>query len=243
MPGGIFVEAARRAGIHATGVELAEACVRFATDRLGLPVPQKHFDGVAASTRVEAVCAFHVLEHVDDPRKFVITARSVLAPGGWLALEVPNIDSSAARREGRSWHGLQPAYLALQPEVVEPTGERSRIPDQALPDRPGQPLPESPARYRLSPKGAWTALKESLPRTPHPRLHDLLRLLAQLPEQPHGVGHEARTSRLLRAAVAGRQPVPRDDVRFFETLAGAETARDPHTPRSRTPVAGQSEEE
>lgn len=178
---GLFVDAARRAGIRATGVEPAEVCVRFATEQLNLPVRQGSFESIAASTRVEAVCAFHVLEHVEDPRKFMSRARSVLAPGGWLALEVPNIDSVAARRQGHSWHGLQPAYHRwhFSPQslsrLVEDYGFRIRRCDTVPVSHYLRP------RYRLRPKGAWTALMESQPRTPHPRRHDLLRLLAQLP--------------------------------------------------------------
>ncbi len=211
---GFFVDGARRAGIHATGVELAEVCVRFAIEKLGLPVREGRFESVAASTRVGAVCAFHVLEHVDDPRKFMTTARSVLAPGGWLALEVPNIESSAARLQGRSWHGLQPAYHRwhFSPQslsrLVREYGFRIRRRDTVPVSHYLRP------RYRLSPKGAWTALKESLPRTPHPRRHDLLRLLAQLPEQSHCV----------------RAP-------------GLDAAAGQSTPLTMSAVAGQSEEE
>lgn len=108
--GGFFLEAARAAGIVVTGVEPSEACVRFAETSLGLMVRHGGFETAQLGTRVEAVCAFHVLEHVDDPRRFLDKARSALVPGGWLALEVPNVASAAAGRQGRSWHGLQPEY-------------------------------------------------------------------------------------------------------------------------------------
>jgi len=41
----------------------------------------------------DAVTAFQVLEHVDDPRAFVFSCVEVLKPGGMLVLSVPNQDA------------------------------------------------------------------------------------------------------------------------------------------------------
>ncbi|WP_377472302.1 class I SAM-dependent methyltransferase [Plantactinospora endophytica] len=108
--GGFFVEAALRAGIAAEGVEVSAAAARFARERLGVPVRHGFFESDVSSRLVDAVCAFHVLEHVEDPRVFLSAARERLAPRGWLALEVPNIASGAAGRLGQAWPGLQPRY-------------------------------------------------------------------------------------------------------------------------------------
>ncbi|MEN3616253.1 methyltransferase domain-containing protein, partial [Plantactinospora sp. ZYX-F-223] len=98
--GGFFVEAALRAGIAAEGVEVCAAAARFARERLGVPVRHGCFESDVPERVVEAVCAFHVLEHVEDPRRFLLAARRMLAARGWLALEVPNIASAAATRLG-----------------------------------------------------------------------------------------------------------------------------------------------
>lgn len=182
--GGFFLEAARRAGIAVEGVEPAEVCVRFAKEQLNLSVRQGSFEGMSPAGPVDAVCAFHVLEHVEDPRVFMSTARSVLAPGGWLALEVPNIASAAARRQGRSWHGLQLPYHRwhFTPQtlsrLVENHGFQVRSCDTVPVNYYLRP------RYWLGPRSAWMLIKELAsgpPRRPHPRRHDLLRLLARLP--------------------------------------------------------------
>lgn len=107
---GFFVEAAGQAGVDARGVEVSDAAARYATDVLGVAVRQGRFETAAFDSPFDAVCAFHVLEHVERPRAFLDAAWNALVPGGLLALEVPNISSPAARRLGTAWEGLQPEY-------------------------------------------------------------------------------------------------------------------------------------
>jgi SAM-dependent methyltransferase len=108
--GGFFVEAAGRAGIAAEGVDVSAAAVGYARSELGITLRQGRFESMMFPQTVEAVCAFHVLEHVDDPNEFLTAARRALMPGGRLAIEVPNVSSVAARRLGLAWPGLQPRY-------------------------------------------------------------------------------------------------------------------------------------
>lgn len=107
--GGFFVEAARAAGIEALGVESSEPAARYAGRTVGVPVVHGRFEEADLDGPFDAVCAFHVVEHVDDPRALLERARTLIGSGGWLALEVPNIESAAARVEGLDWPGLQPA--------------------------------------------------------------------------------------------------------------------------------------
>jgi SAM-dependent methyltransferase len=183
--GGFFLEAARQAGITVEGVEVSDACVRFARDQLQLPVVQGCFETAPITRPVQAVCAFHVLEHVDDPRQFLATARDALTPDGWLALEVPNIDSAAAHRQGPRWPHLQLECHRwhFSPEsltrLVRDHGFEVRRYDTVLCRYYMTP------RQLLTPWGVSMAIKECATtgtvRTTHSRRGDLLRLLAQLP--------------------------------------------------------------
>lgn len=108
--GGFFLAAARDAGIAARGIEPSVEASRFAREQLHVPVETGLFEEVDAAGPVDAVCAFHVLEHVQDPRAFLAHAHAQLLPDGVLALEVPNIASAGAQAELARWPNLQPQY-------------------------------------------------------------------------------------------------------------------------------------
>lgn len=184
--GGFFLEAARDRGIAVDGVEVSETAARYARDTLGVPVRQGTFERTVLASPVEAVCAFHVLEHVSDPREFLQAARGMLAPDGWLALEVPNISSAAAARDGESWVDLAPRYhnWHFSPEsltrLVTETGFRVVRADTIFASHYLRPN-RLASRWGLA--SHWRGLRASGSlRTSHPHLGDYLRLLARRDE-------------------------------------------------------------
>jgi SAM-dependent methyltransferase len=58
-----------------------------------------------ADRSIDVATMFHVIEHVDDPKRVVRKIASWLAPGGVLAIETPNIDSLDARRFSNHYWG------------------------------------------------------------------------------------------------------------------------------------------
>ncbi|MFE9188244.1 class I SAM-dependent methyltransferase [Micromonospora sp. NPDC007208] len=182
--GGYFLEAAHRAGITASGIEVSHAAASFARDHLHMPVRQGYFETIAPTLTADVVCAFHVLEHVEDPRAFLHAAHTALTPGGWLVLEVPNIASAAAHRLGADWPGLQPRYHRwhFTPDtlvrLVTDLGFEVVRQDTTV-FRYYMPL-----AYRL--RHARHLLPADVvglrsPRLTHPRLGDLLRVIARAP--------------------------------------------------------------
>ncbi|HVN53916.1 MAG TPA: class I SAM-dependent methyltransferase [Anaerolineaceae bacterium] len=89
---GYFAEHARKAlklNIH--GIEINPDAVVFARAK-GLTVDLVSLEELAAQKPgyYQAVCAFQVLEHVDNPRSFLRSCCDLLVPGGKLILSIPN---------------------------------------------------------------------------------------------------------------------------------------------------------
>jgi len=93
----------RQAGLAPAGVELGPAA-DFARDRLGLDVRRGTLQQAAFDdARFRAVTLHNVLEHVPDPAALLAEAKRVLAPGGWVVVQVPNAASLQSRLFGRRW--------------------------------------------------------------------------------------------------------------------------------------------
>jgi SAM-dependent methyltransferase len=59
------------------------------------------------TTRFDLITMWHFLEHDYDPLETLRRARSLLAPGGRLIVEVPRLDSLSFRLFRERWPGLQ----------------------------------------------------------------------------------------------------------------------------------------
>ena len=106
--GALLLEA-RAAGYSPAGIEPAPEIARLAAERTGAevfsgPVEQASFP--AASFGV-ATC-FDALEHMVDPVAALSRIRGWLAPGGILAVTVPDFGGLWARMSGRHWPFVTP---------------------------------------------------------------------------------------------------------------------------------------
>jgi SAM-dependent methyltransferase len=181
---GYFVAAARDAGIQAEGVELSASAAAFAQDQLGVPVRVGSFGTAAFPQPYDVVCAFHVLEHVEEPAAFLEAARAAIVPGGRLALEVPNISSAAFARLGDAWPHIQPAYHRwhFSPgslrRLVTQLGFRVIAADTVFSRFYWRPW----ARLRHA-RELWAAdfVASGEVSVRHPRLGDVIRLIAWKP--------------------------------------------------------------
>ncbi len=109
---GTFLVLARAEGWEPRGVELAPAAVEQARQQ-GLDVVA----GTLAQARFPAasfdvVTLWHLLEHLPQPLELLEEIRRILKPRGLLAIETPNVDSRAFRRQGANWeYLLAPQHL------------------------------------------------------------------------------------------------------------------------------------
>ncbi|MFQ5737871.1 MAG: class I SAM-dependent methyltransferase [Acidobacteriota bacterium] len=97
-----------------TGVEFISEVV--GTVRSMIPVLEV-FAGDIYAPELEAgsfdvITFWHVLEHLHDPHRVLRRASSLLRPGGWVFISLPNFDSLQARIFRRYWYAFDvPRHL------------------------------------------------------------------------------------------------------------------------------------
>ncbi|PQO35798.1 hypothetical protein C5Y96_09105 [Blastopirellula marina] len=94
----------RRNGFDMQGIEVDQAYAQFGRKCYGVKIineslrsaflPEQHFD---------VVTIFHVLEHLPDPKQALSKIAATLKPGGYVLIEVPNIESLDTRFR-QKWH-------------------------------------------------------------------------------------------------------------------------------------------
>lgn len=94
---GFYARAALDRDIEACLFEWAEDALRFARGELGLPWTVRGDVGACADflagERFDFVLARHVIEHLRNPRRFVVDLTRILRPSGLVAIETPNVET------------------------------------------------------------------------------------------------------------------------------------------------------
>lgn len=126
---GLFLDAARTRGWDVSGVELSQVAGSSARQKLGLDVFSGRFEESPFTTEAsfDAFCAWHVIEHVENPSMFLELAAKVLRPGGVVAVRTPNIVSVPARVNDVRWEWFgAPVHLSLfSPRSLSEAVERA----------------------------------------------------------------------------------------------------------------------
>jgi SAM-dependent methyltransferase len=106
---GFFLKAAERAGWRATGLELSDAAVGFAREKLGVEVRQEAAETMTLDAGTfDAAVMFDTIEHLFDPRAVLESIGRALVPGGLLLIATPNFRSLSRALLGPDWAVLSP---------------------------------------------------------------------------------------------------------------------------------------
>lgn len=97
---GVFPYAVKQAGWTCTALDPDERAVKHLRDTVGVSAVQGDFMSVTGLGRFDIVTFNKVLEHVVDPVRMLERTHSLLAPGGFVYVELP--DGEAAARAGQN---------------------------------------------------------------------------------------------------------------------------------------------
>jgi SAM-dependent methyltransferase len=121
---GWLLKSLARLGHECHGTERSELAATGASRIVGIKIYTKPVEECGFATdQFDLIVLWHVLEHLDDPSQTLRTLNSLMKPGGWLLVEVPNYSSYQARLSGKHWfhldtehhlqHFTQPGLLHL----------------------------------------------------------------------------------------------------------------------------------
>ena len=154
---GRFVAAARAAGYRAEGLEPDPRRVVAAAAAYGVELAAAGIEGAGLEPgSVDAVTAWHVLEHVEDPDAAIAALAGWLRPGGALLVGVPNLDSLQARLGGDRWYHLD---LPRHRTHFTPAGVHALLRRHGL-----RPVRTHHVLAEHNPFGMWQSLANRLTR-------------------------------------------------------------------------------
>ena len=111
--GGLFLGMMRERGYRVAGLDSSREAAAVAWKRQRVPaVCADLANAPLRAGSFAGITMFHVLEHLPDPRAYLVAARELLAPDGRLVVQVPNAASWQFRLLGRRWSGVDvPRHL------------------------------------------------------------------------------------------------------------------------------------
>ncbi len=115
--GGLFLRLLKDRGYRVAGLDRASEAAGLCWKQNAVPAVCGSLEQApVAPGSCAAVTMFHVLEHVPDPRAYLLAARKLLRPGGRLIVQTPNTASWQFALLGRRWSGLDvPRHLVSFP--------------------------------------------------------------------------------------------------------------------------------
>jgi 2-polyprenyl-3-methyl-5-hydroxy-6-metoxy-1,4-benzoquinol methylase len=109
---GDFLDMATRNGWEAVGIEPQESAAQVCHQRFGIRPQVCVFEDISLNLELfDVVTIWDVWEHVHTPLEFIDRCISLLAPGGLLALSIPNASGYPARLFKGRWRYVMFTHL------------------------------------------------------------------------------------------------------------------------------------
>ncbi len=105
---GFFLKHALDADFEAEGIELSHSAAQYATEHFDVEVHVANLEQEKSlQQEYDVITMWHVLEHFYQPVHVLQNVWNLLAPGGTLFIEVPNLNSAKFRLlpPSRRWQG------------------------------------------------------------------------------------------------------------------------------------------
>lgn len=100
---GHFMLAGKELGYDVYGIEISEQPYLYCVNDLKLPVEHIDFFEMDETKKFDVITMWDVLEHIDKADEFLAKCAKLTKEGGYLILQVPQIDSYFARRHKDKW--------------------------------------------------------------------------------------------------------------------------------------------
>ena len=100
---GHFLLTARMLGYDVSGIEISEQPYLYSKNDLGLPVLHIDFFKMDESDKYDLLTMWDVLEHIDRADTVIEKCSGIINKGGYIVIQVPQIDSYMAKKYGKDW--------------------------------------------------------------------------------------------------------------------------------------------
>lgn len=101
---GHFLLAGKKLGYDVYGIEISHQPYLYSKNDLGLPVDRIDFFEMPEDNKYDVLTMWDVLEHIDAADKVVEKCARMINKGGYIFIQVPQIDSFIAKRAQASWN-------------------------------------------------------------------------------------------------------------------------------------------
>lgn len=88
------------------GTQISENAYRFSKEKLNLEIYNKDLLELSFKNKFDVISILHVLEHIENPEKYIEKIHDLLNAKGLLFVEVPNFNSWAEKLTQKHWLAL-----------------------------------------------------------------------------------------------------------------------------------------